>query len=285
MHNSYRKMMQQQCLSEQAKQAFYYNLPRTEKKSYRPFFLKAAIAVVCVLVLLPLTGRAVKMAFGVSLVEIFTGAGQDKTGYEVTYPVFENRPLSDFPEKIQKTDGYRLTVYTTWQDAEEELGITFVNNPFLHGEMFTKEYAYNLKEEGIFSPAHCYASYNGQDNQLYRAVITAAYGHKNMHITVRTTVTCDHPAISQEENGRLHGSSVMYKAEDVESVTQEQYTAANGVTATVVTVDQIGGKPTRYEAGFSANGASYRITVNGSRTGQDGEARETLIQILEGFVF
>lgn len=285
MHNSYRKMMQQHCLSEQAKQAFYYNLSRTEKKSCKPFFLKAAIALMCALVLLPLTGQAVKMAFGVSFVEIFTGTGQGGTGYEVTYPVFENRPLSDFSEEIQSIDGYKLETCTTWQQAEEKLGITLANNAFLQGEAVTKVYGYDLKEEGIYAPAHCYVSYTGKDQQLYRAEIAAAYSYNNINITIRTVVTCDHPAVSQEELQQIHGSRIVYRTENVEEITQEQYTAANGVTATVVTVDQVGSRPTRYEAGFSANGASYRITVNGSRNGQDGEARETLIEILEGFVF
>ncbi len=288
MTNAYRKFMKQQHMSEQAKQAFYYNLQRTGNHKKHSFIPKIAIVAACILILVSATVYAAENIFGISFVKVITGVtsnGQSGTGYEVTYPVFDNRPLSDFSEEIQRVDGYKLETYSTWQQAEKKLGLTLVNNSFLQGEMLTKAYAYDLKEEGIYAPVHCYASYTGEDHQLYRAEIAAAYGYKNIYITIRTIVTCAHPAISQEEMQQMHGSSVIYKTENVEKITQEQYTAANGVKATVVTVDQIGGKPTRYEAGFSANGASYRITVNGSRTGQDEEAKNTLIQILEGFVF
>ena len=288
MNNPYRNMMEQQHLSEQAKQAFYYNLQHSEHKEKHSFILKMAAVAVCILLLIPITVYAAEHIFGVSVVEMITGVssrGKDAIGYEVTYPELSNRPLSDFPEEIQIMDGNKLSTYSSWVQAEEELGITLVNNHFFADEEVTNEYAYDLKEEGIFKRVHCFAYYNGLDNQFYRASITAAYRYDNMHITLRSTVTCDHPAISAEESKELHWSSAYYETEDVEQISQEEYTTTNGITANIVTVDRTGGKSTDYEATFSVNGASYRITIHSYETGRDAEVKDTLIKILEGFIF
>lgn len=288
MNNPYRNLMEQQHLSEQAKQAFYYNLQHSKQTKSHTFIPKIAAITACILLLIPITAYAVEQIFGVSLVEMITGissSGKDAVGYEVTYPELSNRPLSDFPEEIQIMDGNKLSTYSSWVQAEEELGITLVNNHFFADEEVTNEYAYDLKEEGIFKRVHCFAYYNGLDNQFYRASITAAYRYDNMHITLRSTVTCDHPAISAEESKALHWSSAYYETEDVEQISQEEYTTTNGITANIVTVDRTGSKSTDYEAAFSANGASYRITIHSYETGRDAEVKDTLINILEGFIF
>lgn len=288
MNNTYRKLMEQQCLSEQAKQAMIHNLQRNEERSSRPFFLRAAIVTACILLMVPLTAYAVETFFGISVVDIVMGntsSNQLGTGYEVNYPDLTSRQLSDFPEEIQTMEDYRLVIYDSWQDAEEELGITLANNTFLFDESVTKERSYNLKEEGIFQRVHCFGQYNGLDNQFYRATITAAYRYDNMFITLRSTVTCEHPAISKEREYEMHWHGVMYEDRDVDEIVQEQYLAENGINATLVTVDRNRGKSTDYEAAFSANGASYRITIHSYDKGRDAEVKDTLLNILEGFVF
>lgn len=288
MNNTYRNLMEEQYLSEQAKQAIYSNLQRKEETKTQPFFLRAAIVAACVLLLVPITAYAVKTIFGMSVVEIIKGnasTGKLGTGYEVDYPDLSSRQLSDFPEEIQTMEDYRLVIYDSWQDAEEELGITLANNTFLFDESVTKERSYNLKEEGIFQRVHCFGQYNGLDNQFYRATITAAYRYDNMFITLRSTVTCEHPAISKEREYEMHWHGVMYEDRDVDEIVQEQYLAENGINATLVTVDRNRGKSTDYEATFSANGASYRITIHSYDKGRDAEVKDTLLNILEGFVF
>ena len=106
-----------------------------------------------------------------------------------------------------------------------------------------------------------------------------------MFITLRSTVTCEHPAISKEREYEMHAHGVLYEDRDVAEIVQEQYLAKNGINATLITVDHIGSKTTDYEAIFSANGASYRITVHSYDKAQDMEAKNTLISVLEGFVF
>ena len=88
MNNTYRKVMEQQCLSDQARQAIYRKLQRKEEVKTQPFVLRAAIVAACILLMIPVTAYAVKTIFGVSVVEIIKGntkTGKFGTGYEVDY--------------------------------------------------------------------------------------------------------------------------------------------------------------------------------------------------------
>ena len=288
MNNTYRDLMAQQGLSRQMKQSFYEKLENAEQKRPVSLLRKMAVAAVCALLLIPITAFAVENLFGVSMVEIFNGnAPYDTygTGYDVSYPDITARSLEDFPEEIRTMEDYRLVIYDDWAQAEEELGIILVNNTFFQNEAVTKELAYDLSAEGVYRRVHCFGQYNGKNNQFYRATVTAAYRYDNMHITLRTVVTCQHPDISKEDAYRMHGSGVYYRDHDVEEIYQEQYQAANGIIANIVTVDRPGGDATQYEATFSANGASYRITIKSYEPNRDEEAKENLIQILESFAF
>jgi hypothetical protein len=71
----------------------------------------------------------------------------------------------------------------------------------------------------------------------------------------------------------------------VEGIYQEQYQAANGISANIVTVDRRGGNATQYEATFAAGGVSYRITIKSYAPHRDEVAKENLKEILESFVF
>ena len=288
MNNPYRNLMKQKCLSEQTKQEFYINLAHNEYKAHRRFPLKAAAIAACILLMIPVTALAVENIFGISIVETLTGKtldGKPATGYEVNYPTATARPLSDFSEDLQTFDGYKTVVFKSWQEAEAELGFTLVNNEILTSPDMIKSTAYNRRYDGIDERVHCFTSYNGQDGQLYRATLTAAYLYNGTAITLRSTVTCQHPAISQDREQQMHWSGVLYETQDVSQISQEQYTAANGITATIVTVERNGNNATNYEATFFANGASYRITIRSYDKVRDAMAKDTLIGILEAFVF
>lgn len=287
MEKQYKNLMAQQKLSADVTADFYEKLENTESRIKKPRW-RGALVAACLLLMVPLAAYAIGNIFGVSVVDIVKGntnTGKLGTGYVVHYPDAISRPLSDFPKEIQTMEDYRLTCYDSWKQAEEELGITLINNAFLFDEKVTKERAYNLNKDGVPGRVHCYAYYNGLDNQFYRATITAAYRYDNMHITVRSTVTCEHPAISEQEAYNMHWHGVSYQDRDVEDIYQEQYFASNGINATIVTVDRTGGKTTNYEASFTANGASYRITIKAYDKRQEEEAKENLIKILESFVF
>lgn len=290
MNNAYRKMMEQQSLSAEAKQAFCRNLLQEKPKRGKSVLLKTAIAAVCVAALLPVTVFAVENIFGVSLVKSVIGrtsTGDEGIGYEVTYTGTSARPLTDFAEAVRAVDGSVTKVYDSWQDAEAELGITLVNNDVLFGEGVTKEASYNLKADGLPERVHCFATHQGKDGQLYRATVTAGYRMDDMSVTLRSSVSCEHPAIPAEQVENMHWSGVLYEGDDVAEIQQEQYTAESGLTATILSVARTEGRSTDYEATFTANGASYRITIDSNvrDDSRDAEAKEKLIEVLEGFEF
>ena len=280
--------MEKQCLSMQAKTSICDALQRKKETQLRPAYWRVAVAAACILLLIPVTAYAAKNFFGISVVEFIKDtmpSGNLGTGYAVSHPEMTSHQISEFPEAIQNMEDYRLVTYESWQDAEAELGITLAHNPVLVSEQATKEQSFRLEEKGVFQRAHCYATYNGKDGQFYRATIRAAYRYDNMHITLSSVVTCEHPAISKEKEYAMHNHGVLYRDYEVENITQEQYVAENGIVATLVTVDRVGGKTTDYEATFSAGGASYRITIHSYDKTRDAETKETLIKILEGFEF
>jgi len=288
MSNAYRNMMEQQCLSDGAQQAFYEKLHTAQPQRKKNVLPKAILIAACICLLIPATALAVEHIFGISMVEVvagFTLDGNPGIGYETNYPGMSSRPLSDFPEEIQTIgDDYVLKTYGSWEEAEQELGIELMDNTVLSDESVTKERSYDLSLDGIPERQHCFA-YNGKDGRFYRATVTAAYRYQNMNITVQSVVTVDHPAISEEKESSMHWSGVMYESDNVENITQEQYTAENGIQATVVAVDWVGIHGTDYEASFSANGASYRITVRSYDPKLDAETKALLLDILEGFSF
>ena len=83
----------------------------------------------------------------------------------------------------------------------------------------------------------------------------------------------------------MHETGVYYRDHDVEEIYQEQYQASNGIHANIVTVDRRGGDATDYEATFSVDGISYRITIKSYEPNRNEEAKQYLIEILEAFTF
>ena len=58
MNNTYRKLMVQQCLSDQAKESIYSKLQKEEVKS-QSFLLRVAIVAACIILIVPITAYAV----------------------------------------------------------------------------------------------------------------------------------------------------------------------------------------------------------------------------------
>ena len=283
MNNAYRDFMKRQCLSEQAKQTFYNQLQSVEQRRPRQFLLKAAAVAACIVLMVPATVFAIDAVFHVGIVEFISGntTGKFDTGFEIHYPEVSSRPLSDFSKDVQTADGYIRTVYPSWQEAEEALGIALVNNTILQGKDALKTHAYIIKNGGISERVHCYGVYEGKNEQLYRATLTAAYRYRGMHITLRATVTCKHPEISQDAESQLHWSGMLYENGDIAEMSQEAYVGSNGIMATIITVTKNPNYATEYRACFAANGASYNITVRG----QSEKAKMVLTDIIEAFNF
>lgn len=282
-------MMEQQCLSNSAQQAFYEKVQTSQLRKKTAVVVKIAVIAACICLLIPITVFAVEIISGYSIVEIFEGKTNSNhfdTGYQVTYPDALSRPLSDFPEELHNMEEqYTVHTYASWEDAEISLGIKLINNTVLSGEGIQKARSYNLAYDGISGRQHCFAYFNGKSGQFYRAMITAAYRYQNAHITVHSTVTAQHPEISGEDAYRLHQTGVEYRDADVVSITQEPYAANNGIQTSIVRVEWANGHSPEYAACFFANGASYKITVSSYDPQKDAESRALLIDILDAFVF
>lgn len=293
MSNAYRNMMEQQCLSDGAQQAFYEKLHSAQPQRKKNVLPKAILIAACICLLIPTAVLAAEHFFGSSWVETVQRnilSGRAGKGYDINYTNVYSRPISDFSPEIQSFDGYKSVVYDSWEDAEAELGIDLITNSVLSDRATYPEKQYNLDiDSGTHvsgsSLHHCFANYRGKDGQLYCATVTAAYRRDEMQITIRSTVTAEHPAISQEREQELHWIGVTYPQTDVEEILQEQYTAESGLPATIIVIDRTGARSTDYEATFAANGASYRITVSGYPGKREAEAKELLLDILEGFSF
>lgn len=293
MNNAYRKMMEQQCLTDGAQQAFYEKMQGTQPRKRMSVFAVAAAIAACVCLLIPVTALAVENIFGISFVEFFERSLTLKSageGYDINFTGVYSRPISEFSSEIQSIDGNKTVAYDSWEEAEAEMGIDLITNSILSDEETHPEKSYDLQmnSEGHILGSnlhHCFADYEGKDGQLYRAAVTAAYTRNGMYITVSTTVTAEHPEIPQEKEVELHRRGITYLQEDVEQMSQEQYAAKNGINATIIEVDWTIVRATDYEASFSANGASYRITVSPNAPDQGAQAKALLIEILEGFVF
>lgn len=293
MNSAYRKMIEQQCLSEQAKSAFYEKLGNMEPRRKKNVLRKVVVIAACVCLLIPTVVLAAENIFGISLIGLIernVSLGNAGEGYDINFTNVYGRPISEFSPEIQTLDGYKTVAYNSWEDAEAELGIDLITNSILSNSETYPEKSFQLEVDPephtLGSQLHhCYATYAGKDGQFYRANVTAAYRRDGMHITVRTTVTAEHPAISQEREAEMHWVGITYPQTDVEQISQEQYTAKNGLIATVVVIDRAGTKSTDYEASFVANGVSYRITVDCYTSKRNAEAKELLLDILEGFSF
>lgn len=286
--NSYRKLMEQQCLSEQSVSSFYEKLQSGERQKTHSGFAKIALIAVCFCLLVPISAYAVESIFGISIVDWVdrtTSKDQPGTGYDIYYEDLKAHSISDVSEDLRTLEGNVRSIHSNWQDAENELGIQLVNSPFFTRSDITKENAYDLRYDGIFERVHCFADYEGRDAQIYSASVTAAYRYEDFSITLRSAITFEHPTVSKDEADGVHEFGVTYPNSVVEIITKEQYTATNGINATIITIDRKGNKTTDYEACFAANEASYRITIHSYEVGQDEEAKALLIEILETFVF
>lgn len=284
--------MEQQRLSEQANSAFYEKLENVEQHRKKNVPLKVIAVAACVCLLISTVVIAADSIFGRSVVEETDRpfVGSDGKGYDISFTNVYSRPISDFSPEIQSFDGSKSVGYDTWEAAETEIGIDLITNPFFSDKKTYMEKAFDIEVDSSAHVSgsnlhHCVADYAGKDGQLYYVLVSAMYKRDGMFIDVRATVTADHPAISQEEVERMHWHGFTYPKADVEQISQKQYTAQNGLTATIVEVDRTENQFSFYEATFAANGVSYWVRVNADSGDLDKEARELLINLLEAFSF
>lgn len=295
MNNAYRKLMEQQNLSEQANSDFYEKLEAAKPPRKKKVILKAAAIAACICLLIPISALAMENIFGFSLVEFVERNITQRTpgeGYGINYTNVYSLPLSDFSPELQSLTEDRSTGYDSWEALEAELGMDLITNSILSDaetvpyEQYVPEMNPNPDEPVLGSDLRpCTAHYFAKDGQLYLALVSAAYKRDGVRISLSATLTAEHPAISLEDVDELHWTEVTYPKADVEQFSQAQYTAESGLTATIMEIDRTASQSTLYEATFAANGASYKIQVDAEPGGNDADVKALLIEILEGFVF
>ena len=135
MKDAYTKLMLQQHTSNDT--AFYEKLENTTGKAKHAPVWKAVAAAVCILLLIPVTAWAAETIFGVTLIEYLEGPdfrGIDSVGYQLQVDNVENIPITEFSPYLQELEEPELAYFNTWEEAEQAIGIEFLDNPILTDE-------------------------------------------------------------------------------------------------------------------------------------------------------
>ena len=280
MTERYKRMMEGQELSQAARIQFRTAL--VERRPRRRTF-RTVVAAVCVCLMLPVTVFAAERIFGLGMVEILSG---QKEGYRVQYNHVYSYPITDFSEEVRMSEElFRNEAYDSWEEAEETVGIDLMENAFFSDSETrpVRRFILDPTEKGAESRVHCYADYFSDSGQLYRAVVQAAYERERTHITVRAAITAEHPVIAEEEEALYHSAGKLYDNGYIKEIAEEEYTAASGLTASIVRIEWDALRAPDYEANFAVDGISYRVSVGGYPLKKEAEAKAMLFEILEGF--
>lgn len=292
MNNPYRKLMEQQHLSDQIKQTVYNNLYSTEPNKPRFTFLKVAAVVACIMLMIPISVLAVEYIFSIARfdsVENATINDQAGVGYSIKFDTIQNHPITDFSEHLQNLEKTTLVGYDSWEDAEEDLGIDLISNSILtDGET---EQILPYVPKGTPQAPHCEGVYLVADGQLYASHISAVYKRSRVNFMVSAQLTAEHPTIADEELKHLHGFEYIYFQEDNPSFKTEQYTTKNGIPMTISITNTACSSEDRagftdFNVYFAVNDISYEVWVCGCEgIWDDSHIYTVLCEILEGFVF
>ena len=212
----------------------------------------------------------------------------------------EHIPLEDFSPYLQELKETEWLYFDSWEDAEEKIGVTFLDNTILEDENthpYTRQKKYRYDERGLAyaalkTKATPYRGvYYAADEQFFSASFSAEYWRNRVKFMITTNMTADHPLMTEEIFLVYHGFGERYYKEDV-NVTIEQYVTKNGIPATIYYADYdhpFGWiQPYAY---FSVNNISYHIefTQFDSQQGEtDAQTNERFLalmkEILDGFV-
>ncbi len=292
MNNPYRNLMEQQHPSHQAKQTVYNNLHSTEPNKPSFTFLKAAIVVACIMLMIPISVLAVEYIFSTARfdkIENATIKDQPGVGYTIRFDTIQNHPIADFSEHLRKLEKTTVVSYDSWEEAEKDLGIDLISNSILtDGET---EQILPYVPKGTPQAPHCEGVYLVADGQLYASHISAVYLRDKVKFKVSAHLTADHPTIADEDLKHLHGFEYVYFQEDDPSFKTEQYTTKNGIPMTIsivnaVTVSEDSVGFTDFNVYFAVNDISYEVAVVGCEGfWNDAHIYSVLCELLEGFAF
>ena len=288
MKDAYTKLMLQQHTSNDA--AFYEKLENAQKqKKYRKGW-KAAVAAACICLLIPVTAWAAETIFGVTLIEYLEGPdlrGIDSVGYQLQVDNVENIPITEFSPYLQELEEPELAHFNTWEEAEQAIGIDFLDNPILTDEDTNPMKSFYTGKTPRL--AHIEGRYQVAEGQLFSVILDAQYYRNRVGFWVHANMTTDNPQMTEELFQIYHGfSERYYPSSKTDGFTVEQYTTENGIPVTIVWPENGYSTP---EAYFSVNNVSYNVDISRYETYTSKETEEMAVarvydllkEVLEGF--
>lgn len=233
-------------------------------KHFRP--MRAALVAACVCLALLGTALAVRY-FGVTIVDGDDGITYLQGG--IAY-----YPYDSLSDEIKALEGFQETSngnlirpVSSWQAAEDFIGINLMDNPVLDG----------------CPPTHFSHMFDGvMGNYLVvaepdlSAVLTyGCYEMGEANIMVEAHLFTDRKAARLED---WDEQFLNYRFPDETQVNRDTYAAPSGLEAQILEFACPGDTPT-CKAAFSLNGIPTIVTVSDSP-----DVREVLYQVLDGFV-
>ena len=280
MNKAYRKLMEQQCLSDQTKQNICSNLKKHNQNKPKAVCLKAAIIAACIVLMIPISVLAAEHIFGIAIfnrVENATIHDQPGVGYEVSFDTVKDRPITDFSQHLQRLEETTQVCYDSWADAEKDLGIDLISNSVITDGKTEQVLPYAA--EGTPQASHCEGVYCVADGQLYSCRIGAVYQRSRVKFMVSAHITAKHPTMEHSHNFEY----VYFQADDP-IFTTEQYTTKNGIPMTISIVNGV--DFTDYNVYFAVNDISYKLSIVGCEgIWNDSHIYTVLCEVLEGFAF
>ena len=298
MKDAYTKLMVQQHTSADADAVFFEKLESTGKQHKSVW--KTAIAAVCILLMIPVGVWAAESIFGITI-----GKGKDIDGKDAVVmhrdvENVEHIPIEEFSPYLQELKETQWLYFDSWEDAEEKIGVEFIDNLILDDENtqpYTRKKKYGHDERGIAyaalkTKATPYRGvYYAADEQFFAASFSAEYWRNRTKFMITAYMTTDHPLMTEEIFLVYHGFGDRYYKENV-NITTEQYVTKNGIPATIFYVDSNNSfgyiHPYAY---FSVNNISYHIEFNQYGNQSEETAEQTnarllalMREILDGFV-
>ena len=290
MKDAYAKLMGQQHTSADADAVFFEKLESTGKQHKSVW--KTAIAAVCILLMIPVGVWAAESIFGMTRITIGKGnniKGKDAIVIQRDVENVEHIPIEEFSPYLQELKETQWLYFDSWEDAEEKIGVEFIDNLILDDENtqpYTRKKKYGHDERGIAyaalkTKATPYRGvYYAADEQFFAASFSAEYWRNRTKFMITAYMTTDHPLMTEEIFLVYHGFGDRYYKENV-NITTEQYVTKNGIPATIFYVDSNNSfgyiHPYAY---FSVNNISYHIEFNQYGNQSEETAEQTNARLL-----
>ena len=295
MNEAYTRMIMQQSPSKETDAAFYEKLNSSTTKKPHGVSWKAAVAAVCILLMIPVTAWAVESIFRLTKVTVCERPLPDNRpgiGLDIYYEDIKNHSPKDFSKHIQKLQEGEGRLHATLEEVEEYLGLDLVDNPVLSAEDTHPVGAF--KEPGKNFQTYCHIV----EEHLLFADVQSVYNRNNIRFKVTATATVEHPTIEEDV---YHSTNITYFDHWARDIETDQYMTQAGIPVLIVMVRE--GATYNYGADYGAlldcfayfavNNISYKIEINGwSFSSDDREhfatpeekVMATLMEVLDGFV-